>query len=84
MLCRDYSVNPHFIVRNRFQVICLRQETPKFMLDPGLIFSQPIEFGVHSLLGLGDFSRPIKNESLRRIKHSELGITTCVVTKIDP
>ena len=85
---RNLGIWPHFIIGNRLQIVCLRQETTDIQIDSGFIFCQSVEFRVDPLVAFGDLPRPLEDKCLRRVKCAKIGIPAGIIAEanadIDP
>ncbi len=64
---------PCFIISDSLQIIGLRQKATQLGVNSRVPLRQQVELAVYALVGFGDLSRTLRNQSLRRMVSGEIG-----------
>jgi hypothetical protein len=70
---------PQLVVRYRFHVIRLWQETAQLCIEARFVSGQSRKFGVNTFVGLSIFARARGDESLRGMKGRKVGIAASIL-----
>ena len=75
---RHVGIGPQPVIGDRLDVVGLGQELAQLKTEPGLVSRQSGKLGVHALVGFRVFARALRDQRLRRVKGSEVGIAAGV------